>query len=152
MAPIPKPWYSPSETLHHQLHIGCTLCVTRRSQLPSGLPGSHVENPEWDHSPRSHCSAVCLLHQGGETHHNNLVPYLLQLGTVTPKCSNQPFQARSPTGPGTWYPECWEVWNLIGGSEKAPAGLGSKCSMKDGFSLGCVTGLTLSPIILAVSR
>lgn len=89
-----------------------------------------------------------LLHQGGETHHNRLVPSLPLVETVTQECFIQPLQACSPTGPGMWYPEHRKVWNLRGGSEKAPGGLGSKCCMRDGFSLGCVTGLTLSSVIL----
>lgn len=69
-------------------------------------------------------------------------------GDCLPGMCHQPLQACPLIGPEMWFPESWEVWNQMGGSEKGPGGLGSKRSIKDSFSLGCVAGLTLSPAIL----
>lgn len=120
--------------------IWCTLDVYFASQYISNsgpqapLPGRYSV---WN------CYAAASS-TGGKTHHNRLVPYLLQLRTVSPEC----FITYSPTGLGMQFPERWKVWNQMGGSEKGPCGRGSKCSIRNGFSLGCVTDLTLSLVFL----
>lgn len=62
LAPIPMPWCWPLETLHHQLYVGCALCITMNSKLlPPRLPWRAL----YDCSPpHFHCSAASSIRVG----------------------------------------------------------------------------------------
>ena len=120
---------SPHALSHGNLPRRCTIrahCVALGITIHSklSLPGSHEGTLC---GIVLHAFIVLLLPpQGGDTHPNRSVLYLLWL----------------------WYPKCWKVRNLMGGPEKAPEGLGSQCSMRDDFSWERVTHFKLSPVNL----